>query len=115
VGTWRLSHPKQCANCPWREDARLSTIPGYSVEKHLALKSTISSEFESLTKNGPVMACHKSKEKRVCIGWLVNQAGVGNNFAVRLGLLVCENSGDIEVFGPQHDTLEKTMRLEGET
>jgi hypothetical protein len=55
-----------------------------------------------------VMACHES-HSAYCIGWLHNQLGVGNNIALRLKMLNCDNIGDIEIDGEQHETFEDTL------
>lgn len=110
-----LKRTKQCETCPWRKEANPFDIPGYDPEKHLALMTTISRGLEfSSTIN--IMACHYSEEgnEDYCVGWLVNQIGVGNNISLRIKMLNCINAEDIEAFGEQHqkfkDTLPKKMK-----
>lgn len=55
-----------------------------------------------------VMACHEEHEA-ICIGWLMNQVGVGNNIALRIQMIACENAKDITLRGPQHRTFEDTL------
>lgn len=119
MSSWKLSRTKQCAKCPWKVDVDPFDIPnGYCVEKHKNLSSTMASgsileQLSSRTTNA--MACHLSKEgeEQMCIGWLVHQLGPGNNIAMRLKMSSCENSGDIEVFGEQHENFEDTLLLTG--
>ena len=106
---WKLKRTKQCAKCPWKIDVNPYDIPGgYSLELHKNLKNTIS---KSLLGPVKAMACHLSEvgEESFCIGWLVNQLGPGNNISLRIKMLTCENSKDIEVFGDQHLTFEDTI------
>jgi Family of unknown function (DUF6283) len=112
--TWKLKNPKQCKNCPWRTDHDKSQIPAYSKKQHKKLKRTIAKQDNlscvfSGTNN--YMACHESTESdnRHCIGWLVNQAGKGNNIGLRIELMSCENTKNIEVFGEQFKTFEETL------
>lgn len=44
-----------------------------------------------------------------CIGWLYNQLGRGNNIALRLKMMHCENIGDMKIIGEQHQTFEQTL------
>jgi hypothetical protein len=109
--TWKLNRTVQCGKCPWRKDVDPYDIPnGYDVEKHRALKSTISdgglgSVFSSRMH---VMACHES-HKDYCLGWLMNQLGPGNNIALRMRMSSCENGRDIRLIGEQHETFEDTL------
>ena len=111
----KLNRTKQCAKCPWKKSTNPYDIPdGYDVEKHKALRETISSGFQSIA-NKKVMACHESSEgsEDFCIGWLVNQLGVGNNIGLRMKAYRYENIGDIEAFGEQHERFEDTLPKEG--
>lgn len=58
------------------------------------------------------MSCHKSKEgaDEMCIGWVHNQLGVGNNIGLRIKMLYCENAKDIKVVGEQHSKFEDTIK-----
>ena len=38
---WRLTHTKQCVNCPWKKSVDLSHIPNYSFKQHQKLQKTI--------------------------------------------------------------------------
>lgn len=102
----------QCKACPWRKDVDPERdIPGgYSAEKHKALASTIA--MPGRMEFGPMrqMACHESTPgaEFVCVGWLSNQLGPGNNLALRLkasmGLLP-----RYELVGEQHERFEDTL------
>ncbi|HSX22428.1 MAG TPA: DUF6283 family protein [Gaiellaceae bacterium] len=104
---------RQCATCPWK----VTTVPerdipnGYKVEMHEALRATIRSGLDSLSRScGSAMGCHYSKigEEFVCAGWLYNQLGVGNNIRVRLAVA----AGQLpvpEVDGEQHERFEDTL------
>ena len=39
----------------------------------------------------------------------MNQLGVGNNIALRLAMLDCENVGDLRTVGEQHECFEDTL------
>lgn len=109
--TWRLNRTKQCKNCPWKVESDLSKIPNYQEDLHKGLSSTIADQNSCSLSSTNVMACHHSKEgqEEHCIGWLVNQLGVGNNIGMRLRMSSCENSKDIEVFGEQYQNFEDTI------
>ncbi|MFM6988303.1 MAG: hypothetical protein ACKOXG_06485 [Arenimonas sp.] len=57
------------------------------------------------------MACHESPagDEAPCVGWIAQQAGPGNNIALRLKLMSCENAQQIRLRGPQHQRLEDTI------
>ncbi len=102
---------RQCKACPWRKDVQAARdIPGgYCEMKHRALRGTIAN---GLNLGGPLraMACHESKPGKefVCVGWLANQAGPGNNIAVRLGMMA-GRFPRFELVGEQHETFEETL------
>ncbi|MDE0853906.1 MAG: hypothetical protein OSA97_05745 [Nevskia sp.] len=102
----------QCAKCPWIKGIDPLDIPnGYTVEKHLALRSTIADRnnpLASLNGDQHVMACHELEDAH-CIGWLVNQIGVGNNIAMRMRMRDCDNAGAIRVRGEQHASFDDTL------
>lgn len=110
--SWKLKRTKQCAKCPWRKVVDPRSIPnGYSEEKHRALRSTIArpSDLSALASNEiRVMACHETHDTH-CIGWLVNQLDRGNNIALRLDMLSCENADKIRLVGEQHESFEDTL------
>lgn len=110
--TWLLKRVKQCRKCPWKQSVSPREIPnGYSEEKHVGLKKTIAIEGDLSGLNSPtmnVMACHETQDAH-CIGWLVNQLGPGNNIPLRFHIRNCENVGEIETFGPQHENFEDTL------
>jgi hypothetical protein len=54
------------------------------------------------------MACHETEDAH-CIGWLVQQCGPGNNLALRLQIMRCENADQVQVFGLQHESFEDTL------
>lgn len=108
-----LTRTHQCANCPWKKDSDTSTIPGYKKELHLGLAKTISDgSIDSIGKSINVMSCHKSKEGEddYCVGWIHNQLGAGNNIALRIKMLFCQNAKDITVVGEQHEKFEDTIK-----
>lgn len=104
---------RQCKACPWRVDCvPQKDIPGgYCEKKHAQLESTISRHpLASLRGDAPMMACHEFPvgKEQVCVGWLANQLGPGNN----LGLRMRAARGDFPPFklvGEQHETFEDTL------
>lgn len=101
---------KQCGNCPWKKDSNLDKIPEYDRLKHLDLATTIA-EPGSLDSSFDTMGCHESFEgDELCVGWLVNQIGVGNNIPLRIRMMQCSNAKDLEVFGEQFQTFEEMLR-----
>ncbi len=112
---FRLRRTKQCAKCPWRKDVDPFDIPnGYDPEKHKALESTIATDVFSSFGQTNLMACHESKEgdEDMCVGWMINQLGPGNNIGLRLKMYRCENMSEVEVFGEQHQRFEDTLPQE---
>lgn len=109
---WRLQRTRQCAKCPWRKEVDPHDIPnGYSEDKHRALSCTIASPGDLGAIVGGkmhVMACHE-EHKAHCVGWLMNQLGPGNNIAMRLLMVDCENAGEIALVGEQHECFEDTL------
>lgn len=109
---WKLHRTKQCSKCPWKVSTNPHDIPdGYDPELHAALENTIAKPGQINTSLGVAMACHESKTKAedMCLGWLVNQVGPGNNIALRLYMARCENAEEIELDGEQHDCFENTL------
>lgn len=110
--TWKLKRTAQCAKCPWLVDVDPLTIPGgYSVEKHRSLAATIATPADLSALAGGslhVMACHETHDAH-CIGWLHHQLGRGNNIALRLRMMTCENGASVRLRGDQHKTLEDTL------
>lgn len=105
---WKLKRTAQCNKCPWRKDVDPYDIPnGYDVEKHRALKTTIAGEGHMFAQR-PAMACHETHDSH-CIGWLINQIGPGNNIALRITMMSCENAKAIKLLGEQHSTFEDTL------
>lgn len=108
MNKWALKRTRQCAKCPWRVDVDPHDIPnGYDVEKHRALASTISEGLGSI-RHDRAMACHETHDAH-CIGWLVNQAGPGNNIGLRIRLSSCTNADQIKLVGDQHECFEDTV------
>lgn len=104
----KLERCKQCEKCPWKVSTDPSDIPnGYDIDKHKNLKGTISKGMESLS-NAKAMACHETHEG-YCVGWLVNQLGVGNNLGLRMRMRNYDLS-EVEVFGEQHDNFTDTIK-----
>ncbi len=111
MSKWKLKRTAQCAKCPWIKGSDPHEIPnGYDEEKHCALESTIAKpgDLAGLTGALNVMACHETQDAH-CVGWLVNQAGPGNNIGLRLQLMNCENSRNIRLRGEQYETFEDTL------
>lgn len=109
--TFKLLRTKQCPKCPWKVSTDPTEIPyGYCETKHKNLKSTIAQEGK-IDFSAPAMACHHSidGDGMYCVGWVVNQLGTGNNIALRMRMLNCENIGEIKLVGEQHVTFEDTL------
>lgn len=106
---WKLKRTTQCEKCPWRVEVNPRDIPnGYSEEKHCALESTIARPEDNFLGTLRAMACHETDNAH-CIGWLVNQVGVGNNIGLRIRMMTCENADAIKLCGEQHETFEETL------
>ena len=106
--TWSLKQTKQCSKCPWKVSTDPRTIPnGYSFAKHQNLQSTIATGLE-IQDTLNIMACHLNHDAH-CIGWLHNQLGRGNNITLRLAMLSCSNSKQIQIFGAQHLSFQATL------
>lgn len=108
----KLKRTVQCKKCPWKVSTNPFDIPdGYDVEKHKALACTIANPGEFRGSSTKSMACHHSKEgqEEHCVGWLHNQLGPGNNIALRIQMMSCENARDIRVIGEQHERFEDTL------
>ena len=116
MDNWKLKRTKQCKHCPWKVDSDLNKIPGYKLTRHFQLADTIetrlpSQQVASLIDGSyqvRVMSCHSEQDSH-CIGWINNQVNQGNNILLRLELISCSNSNEIEVFGEQHETFEDTL------
>lgn len=109
--SWKLKRVRQCEKCPWKVDTDPYDIPnGYSAELHRGLSGTIA-EPGSLRSTGHAMACHEhpTEDQVHCIGWLVNQLGIGNNIPLRMQMISCENAHAIQVDGEQHERFEDTL------
>lgn len=111
--TWKLKRVVQCAKCPWKKKTNPHEIPnGYSKEKHCALEGTIAEpgDILGILTRDPlrVMACHEEHSAH-CVGWLKNQIGPGNNIGLRLRMMTCENAGELQTVGAQHQTFEETL------
>lgn len=110
---WELKRTAQCAKCPWRVETDPHEIPnGYTVERHKALASTIATpgDLHGLVRGSPrvAMACHETHDAH-CVGWLMHQAGRGNNLGLRLSLLQCTNADQLKLRGEQHTCFEDTL------
>jgi hypothetical protein len=105
---WKLKRTHQCEKCPWRIETDPHDIPnGYCETKHRALKKTIAAPGD-FRGSGYAMACHEMHDAH-CIGWLVNQIGVGNNIGLRIRMMTCENARSIKLRGEQHQRFEDTL------
>lgn len=112
--TWKLKRTRQCAKCPWKVSTDPHEIPdGYSEQQHRDLAATIATPGAVHVPGAPVraMACHESPvgAETHCVGWLMHQLGPGNNIALRIKALSCENIGRVQLDGPQHQTFEETL------
>lgn len=103
----------QCKSCPWKRGNRNCDIPRYDRDKHEALTSTIAEPGEVSLGAGTinVMACHLSKEgaDRICVGWLDQQLGPGNNIALRLYVIRNPSLANYKTVGEQRDSLQETL------
>ena len=111
--SWKLKRTKQCAKCPWKVSTDPRTIPnGYCERKHRALAKTIArpGDLSAVFSGAPqtAFACHETDDAH-CVGWLKHQLGRGNNIALRLQMMTCENAREMETFGEQHETFEDTL------
>jgi hypothetical protein len=109
--TWKLKRTRQCAKCPWKVSTDPFDIPdGYSVEKHAALACTIAKPGD-IAGTHHAMACHEHPpgDEVHCVGWLMNQLGPGNNIALRIRMMDCENIGSVRLDGEQHEHFEDTL------
>ena len=106
---WRLKRTQQCPKCPWRKVTDPRTIPGYVESMHRGLENTIARRAELSAAPGMhVMVCHESADA-LCVGWVSQQCGPGNNVPLRLRMLSCENRAALELLGEQHDRFEDTL------
>lgn len=111
MSNWKLKRTAQCLKCPWRVDVDPRDIPnGYCETKHRGLVDTIARPADLSSIGQPVrsMACHETDNAH-CVGWLHNQLGVGNNIALRLKMLTCENVDRLRLRGEQHPNFEATL------
>jgi Family of unknown function (DUF6283) len=111
MADWKLKRTQQCDKCPWRVETDPTMIPnGYSVAAHRALVATIAAPCDVSLIGQPqhIMACHEKHDAH-CIGWLAHQMSVGNNLALRLSLLSCDNLGALRLRGAQHPTFADTL------
>jgi len=110
--SWKLKRTQQCKKCPWLTSVNPHEIPnGYCETKHSNLKKTIASgdAIEQLKSNKlNVMACHETDDAH-CIGWLSNQLNEGNNIALRIKVLSCDNIDKMKIIGEQHQAFEDTL------
>ena len=110
-----LRRTKQCAKCPWKTSTDPHDIPdGYCEIKHKNLSDTIADPGKYVPSDTiKIMACHHSKDifknAEHCVGWLYNQIGVGNNIALRLRMMHCNNINELKVYGEQHLKFEDTL------
>lgn len=107
---WKLKRVRQCAKCPWKVSTDPHEIPGgYSETMHAGLAATIADPGSLL--GTPAMSCHEHPpgSEAHCVGWLMNQLGPGNNIALRLRAISCENIADVVLDGPQHSRFEDTL------
>jgi hypothetical protein len=111
--SWKLKRTKQCAKCPWKVSTNPHDIPdGYSADAHRALAHTIAKpgDLSAVFSKKPqiAFACHETNDAH-CIGWIRHQVGRGNNIALRLQMMTCENRDEMQTFGEQHETFDDTL------
>lgn len=109
----RLKRIRQCSKCPWKKSTNPYDIPhDYSVDKHNALASTIANpESLAFTNVLRVMSCHEhdTMDEVMCVGWIHNQIGVGNNIGLRMRLRNCVNLSSLTVVGEQRQQFKDTL------
>jgi hypothetical protein len=109
--TWKLKRTAQCAKCPWLVGVDPHEIPsGYCKTKHRDLANTIAKpgDLSTIGETLKAMACHETDVAH-CVGWLNHQVGGGNNIALRMRMMSCENAGKLRLRGEQHRTFEDTL------
>jgi len=106
--TWRLNRTTQCTNCPWKVSSKVADIPNYQRDLHEKLGETIATGVRFGVGTLNIMACHDDHENH-CIGWMRNQLGSGNNIALRIGMMSCENAREIKTIGKQHQSFAETF------
>ncbi len=108
----KLTQINQCKICPLKLSATVADIPNYSVETHKNLRGIIADETGNanrIQENAiPTMTCHKSI-KSMCVGWLHNQLGKGNNIPLRIQMMYYSNAKEIEIDGEQKETFDETF------
>lgn len=67
-------------------------------------------DLRGLRGGGRKMACHETAvgKEAVCVGWLANQLGPGNNLALRMEAMT-GRLPDFELRGEQHARFEDTL------
>lgn len=105
---------KQCAKCPWKKSTNPHEIPdGYSPCQHRALRRTIAEPgaFHGLRGQMRMMACHEypAGAEMVCVGWMGNQLGPGNNLGLRMAARSNLVEWNVETVGEQHEHFEDTL------
>ncbi len=106
---------RQCKKCPWKKGTDPRTIPnGYCEARHRGLSKTLGDPGK-LHHLRPLMACHETKagNEKVCVGWLANQLGPGNNLPLRLAVINGQIDADFELVGEQHERFEDTLPKSG--
>jgi hypothetical protein len=117
---FKLARTSQCKKCPWKVSTDPRTIPdGYCEIAHARLENTIADpgdpvgHYFAVQRAGQIvnMACHHSSpgKEQICVGWLVNQIGPGNNIALRMKMRDCENIRDLKTAGEQHEHFKDTL------
>lgn len=101
----------QCKTCPWKRDADVRAIPGYSRKMHEGLACTIA-EPGAIHDGARIMACHYSTEAApiACVGWIANQLGPGNNIRLRLMVVAGTIDGNVKTVGPQKMSFGETLQ-----
>ncbi len=108
----KLNQTKQCKTCPWKKSVTVADIPNYSLETHEDLWDTIADETGNAdriqSKSISTMTCHKSI-KSMCVGWIHNQLGTGNNIPLRVQMTFYSNVKEIEIDGEQKKSFGETF------
>lgn len=80
---------KPCKTCPWRIEADVADIPGFSLELAEGLDKTCDAQMGS-----PAMACHQSTAdgQFVCAGWLARYGADSITIRLVLGGAIHEDN-----------------------
>lgn len=95
---------RQCKKCPWKKSTGKNIPNGFREDAAELLRRQTSST--SLRPCDPleVQQCHETSDEAPlpCVGWLVHQLGVGQNFSLRLRVISGDVGANVSTVGPQH-------------